>query len=405
MKVYLPIFLALTSLVGCSANKDAGDRDVKQLEGAWKVVSLTSGAEGDAPQEMIRDMIVVIKGDKWTTISRGQASEENFKLDTAKNPQTIDLTRTPIVGVVSDREHPVRPEVNREILPGIYDLDGDRLRICLANPGEKRPSQFPGKPQAGLVVLVLERDKSPGPEKKIMDMKIMAEIGKGGGYAHYGEPPAADQLYVSLDREKGDKELERIAPSLKRLSNITGLHLYDSKVTDAGLANLKGINNIEHINLSRTTTTDAGLAHLRGMTKLHLLIVTGTKVTDAGIAELKKALPKLEVEKLTPIQEKANDEINKAGGILYTNVGATVRVDFRGAAISDARLAELKPFLEVWKSSLKELNFLNSEMSDKGLIHLKGLTSLKRMKLKGAKVTAEGAQALEQAIPGLKIEL
>jgi len=400
MKLYVPIFVALTSLAGCSANKDAGEKGVEQLEGAWKVVSLTSGAEGDAPQEMIQDMIVLIKGDKWTAISGGQASEENFKLDTTKNPKTIDLTKTPIVGVVSDRKHPDRPEVNKEILPGIYDLDGDRLRICLANPGEKRPSQFPGKPQAGLVVLVLDRDKSPGPEKK-----IMAEIEKGGGYAHYGDGPAADQLYVSLEREKGDKELERISPSLKRLSKITGLHLYDAKVTDAGLANLKGINNIEHINLSRTTITDAGLVHLEGMTELRLLVVTGTKVTDAGITDLKKALPKLEVEKLTPIQEKANDEINKAGGILYTNVGATVRVDFRGAAISDAKLAELKPFLEVGKSSLNELNFLNSEISDKGLIHLKGLTGLKRMKLKAAKVTAEGAQALEQAIPGLKIEL
>src|SRR5205823_4995474 len=275
MKVYLLIFVAITFLVGCSANKDAGNKDVKQLEGTWKVVSLTSAAEDEAPQEMIRDMIVVIKGDKWTTISGGQASEENFKLDTTKNPQTIDLTRTPIVGVVSNRNRQDRPEVNKEILPGIYDLDGDRLRICLANPGEKRPSQFPGKPQAGLVVLVLDRDKSPRPEKKIMDMKIMAEIEKGGGNAHYGEPPAADQLYVHLDREKGDKELERIVPSLKRLRNVTGLHLYDTKVTDSGLAYLKGIDNIEHINLSRTSITDAGLVHLKGMTKLRLLIVNG----------------------------------------------------------------------------------------------------------------------------------
>ena len=162
---------------------------------------------------------------------------------------------------------------------------------------------------------------------------------------------------------------------------------------------------MEHINLSQTAVTDAGIVHLKGMTKLQLLIVNGTKVTDAGIADLKKALPKLEVEKLTPVQEKANDEINKAGGILHTNVGATVSVDFRGAAITDAKLAELKPFLEVWKYSLKELNFLNSEISDTGLIHLKGLTGLKRLKLSGAKVTAEGAQSLERTIPGLKIEL
>jgi uncharacterized protein (TIGR03067 family) len=402
MKVCLLILVALMSMAGCSSNKD-GDKE--RLEGNWKVVSITSGSEGEAPQELIRDMIIVINGDTWKTLSAGQASEESFKVDTAKNPKTIDLTRTPIVGVISDGKNQNRPEVKSEILLGIYTLEGDRLRICLAKPGEKRPSQFPEKPQDGVVVLVLERDKSPGPEKKVTDMRIMAEIEKQGGYAHYGEGPGADQLYVRLDREKGDKELECIAPSLKELSNVTGLHLYDSKVTDAGLAHLKGVNNVEHINLSQTAVTDAGIVHLKGMTKLQLLIVNGTKVTDAGIADLKKALPKLEVEKLTPVQEKANDEINKAGGILHTNVGATVRVDFRGAAITDAKLAELKPFLEVWKYSLKELNFLNSEISDTGLIHLKGLTGLKRLKLSGAKVTAEGAQSLERTIPGLKIEL
>src|SRR5262245_61122002 len=114
------ILAAITSLAGCSASKDVGDSDAKQLEGTWKVVSITNGAEDQAPQEMIRDMIVMINGDKWTTISGGQASEENLKLDTTKNPKSIDLTRTPIIGVVSNRDHQDRPEVKREILPGIY---------------------------------------------------------------------------------------------------------------------------------------------------------------------------------------------------------------------------------------------------------------------------------------------
>lgn len=191
---------------------------------------------------------------------------------------------------------------------------------------------------------------------------------------------------------------------MKQASKITGLHLYESKVTDAGLAHLKGIDNIEHINLSNTAITDAGLAHFKGMTKLRLLIVNGTKVTDSGIADLKNALPELQVEKLTTAQEKANDEINKAGGILFSNAGIIERVDFRGAAVTDNKLGELKESLEVWKNSLKELNLLSSEITDKGLNHLKGLTALKRLRLTGAKVTSEGVQALEQAIPGLKVE-
>lgn len=405
MKLHSLIIVALTTLAGCSAKDHVGKEEDKQLEGTWKVISITSGDGGEAPQEMLRDMIVSIEGEKWKTFSGGRASEESIKLDPAKNPKSIDLTRTPIVGVISDGKNQNRPEVKPEILPGIFDLDGDRLRICLANPGAKRPTQIPDKKQEGLVVLVLERDKSPGPALKMNETKIIAEIEKAGGNAHYGEGPGADQLYVSLvGPEKGDKELERISPLMKQLNRITGLHLYDSRVTDAGMAYLQGINNIKHINLSKTAVSDAGLKHLKGMTQLQLLIVTGTKVTDAGIAELRKASPKLQVEILTFVQEKANDEINKAGGILFSNAGNIERVDFRGAAVTDVKLAELKEFLEVWKSSLKELNFANTEITDKGLNHLKGMSGLKRLKLTGARVSPEGVKGLEQSIPGLKIE-
>ncbi len=380
MKMYSLILVALTSMAGCTAREDASKNDGKQLDGTWKVVSITSSDEGEAPQEMIRNMVVVIEGDRLTTFSGGQAREESFKVDTAKNPKSIDLTRTPIQGFVSDGNKQNPPAVKGEILPGIYALEGDRLRICLAEPGQKRPTEIPDKPGDGLIVLVLERDKTPGSAKKVKETKVIAEIEQAGGNAHYGEGAAADQLYVSLVQEKGDKDLERIAPFLKQF------------------------NNIEHINLTRTAVSDAGLDHLKHMTKLQLLILNGTKVTHAGIADLKKALPKLQIEKLTIVQEKANDEINKAGGILYTNAGKTLRVDFRGKAVTDADLAGLKESLEVWKNSLNELNFSRSKITDNGLKHLRGLTGLKRLKLSGAEVTAEGVQALEQAIPGLKVE-
>ena len=37
--------------------------------------------------------------------------------------------------------------------------------------------------------------------------------------------------------------------------------------------------------------TDAGLVHLKGLTNLEGLLLIGTQVTDAGVAKLKEALP------------------------------------------------------------------------------------------------------------------
>ena len=60
--------------------------------------------------------------------------------------------------------------------------------------------------------------------------------------------------------------------------------------------------------------TDAGLDHLKGLTHLKNLYVWQSKVTEAGVANLKKALPKLdistgwEIEALVKKQDKETDK-------------------------------------------------------------------------------------------------
>ncbi|MBQ76918.1 MAG: hypothetical protein CMQ20_18095 [Gammaproteobacteria bacterium] len=46
-----------------------------------------------------------------------------------------------------------------------------------------------------------------------------------------------------------------------------------------------------------TKITDAGLAHLKGLTKLETLSLSRTKITDAGVKSLKEALPDCEIER------------------------------------------------------------------------------------------------------------
>jgi len=51
------------------------------------------------------------------------------------------------------------------------------------------------------------------------------------------------------------------------------------------------------LELRGTEITDAGLVHLTGLTKLQWLHLRNTRVTDAGVNELKKALPKVTIER------------------------------------------------------------------------------------------------------------
>ena len=60
---------------------------------------------------------------------------------------------------------------------------------------------------------------------------------------------------------------------------------------------MAGLKQLQTLNLSGTQVSDAGLKELAGLTELNTLDLTGTKGTDAGVQELKKALPKVEINR------------------------------------------------------------------------------------------------------------
>jgi uncharacterized protein (TIGR03067 family) len=398
---FLAVLLLSPSVLDAPAAEDASKKDLKQLQGVWKVKELQSIS--DEANEIGKHMRIVIEGNKFTTLVVEEASTETFTLDARKTPKVIDITQT-LPQVYAKGEKP--PPKKQQIVPGIYTLTGSTLKICLSEPGMARPAEFSGGGKSRNTLLVLERDSSSSTKTRLNELAELSEIRKLGANAFYAGDGSLErqQLYVVLGETKGDKDIERLAPHLKKLSKITGLHLHDSKVTDAGLAHLKGMDNIGHINLSKTKTTDAGLKNLKGMAHLEFLIVNGTQVTDAGIKALKQMLPKLEVEKLTAAQELANDEINKAGGILFTGNGRLLKVRFAGGRLEDADIAGLKKHLEVWKDTLNDLDLSKSKITDAGLEHLKGLTSLKRLKLRGTGITDGGIASLKKALPKLKVE-
>ena len=54
---------------------------------------------------------------------------------------------------------------------------------------------------------------------------------------------------------------------------------------------------MQELGLGLTQVTDAGLIHLKGLTKLKWLHLDDTQVTGAGVADLEKALPNCKIYK------------------------------------------------------------------------------------------------------------
>ena len=154
MKPRLIAVLPVLLLLGADTQKDKNVKEqTEMLQGAWRVVS----AERDGskvPDDEIKKITLIIKGDKLTARRTENASkpeervyEMSFTLDPTKNPKWIDVTYT-------DGER------KGESSQGIYELnekDGT-LKICMSR-GTTRPMEFETKPDTQRHLMVLKKEK------------------------------------------------------------------------------------------------------------------------------------------------------------------------------------------------------------------------------------------------------
>jgi RNA polymerase sigma factor (sigma-70 family) len=127
--------------------KDRAMTDIERLQGAWTVVSCQVNEREQAGETgrtfTFRGNTLVTKGPPETDRSDGRLFEVE-RLDPARDPKEIDL-RSPF-------------EVNQD-LRGVYELDGDRLTVCLA-PFRPKALASPKDGPKGVRLYVLRRDKA-----------------------------------------------------------------------------------------------------------------------------------------------------------------------------------------------------------------------------------------------------
>ncbi len=140
---------------GATKDKPNDDADAQKIQGTWVAVSAEMDGKA-APAEAIKDLTILVTADKMAFSPKGEDRQSLYKLDPTKTPKGIEMT-------------PQDGPAKGKTVHGLYELDGDRLKLCLLNgPGEE-PKEFATTPGSNLRLLILKRkpaDDKPADKPK-----------------------------------------------------------------------------------------------------------------------------------------------------------------------------------------------------------------------------------------------
>jgi uncharacterized protein (TIGR03067 family) len=138
----LPAFFVV---LGLPAWADDAAKELEKLQGTWTVASAQEGGTEQA-DEKSKKLSILIKEDLFSFKFEGQPKtlDMKLKLDPSAKPKAVDLAST------------IR---NGQVAHGIYELDGDQLKLCWSRRGKTRPDGFSTKPGDDRIFLTLKRVK------------------------------------------------------------------------------------------------------------------------------------------------------------------------------------------------------------------------------------------------------
>ncbi len=139
-RTMLVAFVVGLLVAAAGADDKSAKGDQEKLQGTWALVSGEHDGQ-PIPEEVAKTIKLTFTGDKVTLLHNDQKNEGTFKLHSDKKPKGIDL------------------DLDSGAVKGIYQLDGDTLKIANAKPGDERPKEFPKKEGSGLTVATLKRQK------------------------------------------------------------------------------------------------------------------------------------------------------------------------------------------------------------------------------------------------------
>jgi uncharacterized protein (TIGR03067 family) len=127
-------------------NKDRVIADeLKRFEATWRFVEIEVGGQ-KVPEKAFAKDTLILKGKTFASFVAGKLVHGEFKIDPLAKPKTIDIIFT---------EGPGKGHSQK----GIYELEGDTQKICIAMPDQPRPPDFVTSPENEHIIEILKREK------------------------------------------------------------------------------------------------------------------------------------------------------------------------------------------------------------------------------------------------------
>ena len=128
---------------------DDAKRDREALQGTWEAVEVIMDGE-PAPEEVRKELKVIFDGGTMKLTGPGGIGKRMYdiKLDAGTSPKSLDMM---------PQEGPFKGKA----APGIYELRGDTLKLCLPNKGTDRPKEFKSTAGSRFGLFIMKRSKRP----------------------------------------------------------------------------------------------------------------------------------------------------------------------------------------------------------------------------------------------------
>jgi Leucine-rich repeat (LRR) protein len=176
-------------------------------------------------------------------------------------------------------------------------------------------------------------------------------------------------------------------PLLRYLPQLIVLDLNDSGVDDGGLVDLvRAAPYLKELDLSHDNVSDSKLTYCKNLRYLNFIDLSNTQITDQGLGNLghNALLRSLNVNN-TKISDKALSSLLAR----YTEFNALyLRNDDQ---ISDNVIPALTRL-----RGLGWLDLRNTRVTNRGLLRLAQVTSLKEIAISGSGITADGINRFKQ---------
>lgn len=139
--------LLASSLLMAGGEEESARGDDARLQGVWSFALVE--VEGVRQPEALfeSNKIIISKGGRYTILQGPRITRGSLRLDPTKTPKHYDPEVTE------------GPGKGRSAL-GIYELSGDRYKICLSFRNGERPTEFVSKPGSGLLLFVFKREQN-----------------------------------------------------------------------------------------------------------------------------------------------------------------------------------------------------------------------------------------------------